>query len=178
MTMRSNYFGTLEVTRRCLPLLERSPSPRIINVAGRAGRLAILRSRELVDAFTSETLTVSGLSSLMREFARDARDGSYRSRGWPATSYGMSKLGLIALTRVLARRHPDIMVNSVDPGYCCTDHNGNRGDVNAADGAYTPYLLTQVEGDEAGGEVMSGLHFYDQQVALCTAHCIFENLHI
>ena len=123
------------MTRRCLPLLERSPSPRTINIAGRAGRLAILRSRELVDAFISETLTILELSSLMREFARDVHDGSHRSRGWPTTCYGMSKLGLIALTRVLARRHPDMMVNSVDPGYCCTDHNGNRGDMNAADGA-------------------------------------------
>jgi len=164
ITMRTNYFGTLEVTERCLPLLERSPSPRIINVASRAGRLGILRSRELVDAFTSEALTVPGLSSLMDEFVRDARDGGRRQRGWPATCYGMSKLGVIALTRVLAREHPCMMVNSVDPGRCRTDQNDNRGPVNAADGAYTPYLLTQMErGDEASGEVMSGLHFYDQQ---------------
>ena len=163
ITIRTNYFGTLEVTQRCLPLLERSPSPRIINVASYAGRLAILRSQDLVDAFTSETLTIPELSSLIQEFTRDVHDGSYQLKGWPTTCYGMSKLGLIALTRVLARQHPDMMVNSVDPGYCCTDQNNNLGPVDAADGAYTPYLLTQMECDEASGEVMSGLHFYEQQ---------------
>ena len=163
ITIRTNYFGTLEVIQRCLPLLEKSSSPRIINVASYAGRLAILRSQKLVNAFTSETLTVLELSSLMQDFVRDVHDESYRSKGWPTTCYGLSKLGLIALARVLARQHPDMMVNSVDPGYCCTDQNDNQGPVDAADGAYTPYLLSQMESDEASGEVMSGLHFYEQQ---------------
>lgn len=40
------------------------------------------------------------LSSLMSEFVEDVKSGNHRSKGWPNTCYGMSKLGLIAYTNV------------------------------------------------------------------------------
>ena len=51
---------------------------------------------------------------------------------------GVSKMGLCALTKVLAREESgQIMVNSADPGYCATDQNQNQGYVSAAQGAVT-----------------------------------------
>ena len=38
----------------------------------------------------------------------------------------MSKMGVIALTRVLAREEPTLLVNSADPGYCATDQNADQ----------------------------------------------------
>ena len=35
-------------------------------------------------------------------------------------------MGVIALTRVLARDEPTILVNSADPGYCATDQNADQ----------------------------------------------------
>lgn len=161
ITIQTNYFGTLEVTKSLMPLLKKSDSPRIINVASAAGRLTILRSRQLVDAFTSNELTVPQLSQMMEQFVSDVEDDTHTDKGWPNTCYGVSKLGIIAMTRILAREHPEIMINSVDPGYCKTDQNDNQGSVDPSRGAYTPYLLALMERD-GDDEADSGLHFYEE----------------
>ena len=44
----------------------------------------------------------------------------------PHRCYGVSKMGVIALTRVLAREEPTLLVNSADPGYCATDQNADQ----------------------------------------------------
>jgi carbonyl reductase 1 len=161
ITIRTNYGGTLRVIESFMPLLRRSDSPRIINVASRAGRLTILRSPDLVERFTSDGLTVPELSSLMGSFVASVEDGTHESGGWPDTCYGVSKLGIIALTRVLARDHPDVMVNSVDPGYCRTDQNGNAGTVDPARGARTAYLLALMERGGAEAEDEERMGYYD-----------------
>jgi carbonyl reductase 1 len=163
ITIETNYFGTLQVCQSFMPLLKKSASPRIINVASAAGRLTILRSQNLVDTFTSDKLTIPQLSELMNQFVSEVEDGSHSKKGWPNTCYGVSKLGIIALTRILARENPEMMINSVDPGYCKTDQNNNQGVVDPVDGAYTPYLLALMDqGEEEEDEVVSGLHFYEE----------------
>jgi carbonyl reductase 1 len=163
ITIQTNYFGTLQVCQSFMPLLKKSASPRIINVASAAGRLTILRSQNLVDTFTSDKLTIPQLSELMNQFVSEVEDGSHSKKGWPNTCYGVSKLGIIALTRILARENPEMMINSVDPGYCKTDQNNNQGVVDPVDGAYTPYLLALMDqGEEEEDEVVSGLHFYEE----------------
>lgn len=164
ITIKTNYFGTLAATQSFLPLLKKSQSPRVINVASAAGRLSILQSQELVDKFTSDTLTIPALTEMMEHFVSDVQDGTHSGKGWPNTCYGVSKLGIIALTRILARQHPDILCNSVDPGYCKTDQNNMQGVTDPARGAYTPYLLAvmEAESDEEDEEV-SGLHFFEEK---------------
>ena len=115
-TINVNFFGTLRMTQVMLPLLKSSSSPRIINVASAAGRLSILNSQQKLATFTSSNLQVSDLEEQMLAFVRDVENGSHRENGWPNTCYGMSKLAIIALTKVLARDDPMIAVNSVDPG--------------------------------------------------------------
>ena len=76
----------------------------------------------------------------------------------------MSKLGLVALTRVLAREERVLMVNSADPGYCATDQNQNQGYVSAAQGAVTPALLAHAQFPTEEGEgdaFVTGRHFYE-----------------
>merc|ERR1712013_783123 len=104
-------------------------------------------------------LDVPELSSLMNEFVHDAEAGMHTERGWPNTCYGVSKMGLIALTRVLSREEPSIVVTSVDPGYCATDQNQNQGYISAEQGAATPALLAHVQFTE--GQIVSGKHFYE-----------------
>lgn len=162
ITIQTNYFGTLNVIQSFLPLLKKSASPRIINIASAAGRLTILRSQQLVDTFTSKTLTVPEISKLMKEFVTNVKDGTHAAKGWPNTCYGVSKLGIIALTRVLAREHAQMNINSVDPGYCKTDQNDNQGSVDPSRGAYTPYLLALMEKDD-DVELDTGLHFYEEK---------------
>jgi len=162
ITIQTNYFGTLGVTEACLPLLRASgSSPRIVNVASYAGRLR--GSQALQDAFTSASLDVPRLSILMEQFVSEAERGTHAANGWPNTCYGISKMAIIALTRVLARAEPRIMVNSVDPGYCATDQNSNQGFISAADGAVTPALLAHASIGKTDGQFVSGLHWYEGQ---------------
>ena len=83
ISVRTNFFGTLEVTRAMLPLLRASSSPRVVNVASAAGRLSILRSQDLVDAFTAPALSVPQLEQLMREFVEDVEAGVHAEKGAP-----------------------------------------------------------------------------------------------
>lgn len=162
-TISTNFFGTLDVTKNMLPLLEKSDSARIINIASAAGRLSILRSPEKISKFTSPVLRIEELEALMQSFIVDVENGRHQTNGWPNTCYGASKLGLIALTRVLAREHPGVMVCSVDPGYCATDQNANKGYFKAEWGARTPAWLASLTNDES--VEASGKHFFDQKEA-------------
>jgi carbonyl reductase 1 len=160
ITIRTNFQGTLALTRGLLPILLKSKSPRIINIASTAGRLTILPTEKRREEFASNTLTLEELEGYMSQFILDAKNGSHLSNDWPNTSYGVSKVGIIAMTRIIARENPEIMVNSVDPGYCRTDQNNNKGFVSPERGALTPFLLAVLSNDQ----FYSGLHWYEEKV--------------
>ena len=40
------------------------------------------------------------LDDIMTEFVASAKDGTYAEKGFKGTTYGMSKVGLSALTRI------------------------------------------------------------------------------
>jgi carbonyl reductase 1 len=155
ITIETNFFGTYKLTNALLPLLNKSG--RIINIASSAGRLGIMNSQEMADLFTHPDLTMDLLETHMNTFVRDVEDGVHLQYGWPNTCYGMSKLGIIAFTKVLARVRPDLLVNSVDPGYCATDQNNNQGTRPAAVGALTPFFLATVDAD------FTGKHWFDEK---------------
>jgi carbonyl reductase 1 len=180
ITVRTNFFGTLDVTQAMLPLLQRSThSGRIINIASAAGRLSILnKSPKLMQTFTSPDLTVDQLKDAMEDFIRTVQDGSHASKGYPNTCYGMSKCGIIAWTRILAREHSaKLAFYSVDPGYCATDQNNNQGMLPAARGAVTPVWLATMpiavaaaspsaaasSSSSGCNNNKSGRHFYQEQ---------------
>lgn len=159
ITIRTNFFGTLSLTRAMLPVLQKSSSPRIINIASSAGRLSILPSQRRRDAFSSDSLTMEELEGFMTEFVCAAEKGTHSDEGWPNTGYGVSKVGIIAMTKTFAREFPTFMVTSVDPGYCATDQNNNQGYIPAERGAITPYLLATIKEPQH----FSGLHWYEEQ---------------
>lgn len=112
-----------------------------------------------MERFTSDGLTTGEIEDSMGEFVRVVEDGTHRDGGWPDTCYGMGKLGVIALTRALARQKDGWMCNTVDPGYCATDQNQNQGNRPAARGAVTPFLLATLPDDK----FYSGLHWFDEK---------------
>ena len=57
--LRTNFYQTLGLTRALLPLLERSTSPRIVNVASMAGRLGKV-SPALQRRFSDPQLSLEG----------------------------------------------------------------------------------------------------------------------
>ena len=160
-TVADNFFGTVDVTKAMLPLLRKSTSARIVNMASHAGHLKIL-SNERKAQFTSPSLQVGDLESLMREFVTDVEAGTHSKNGWPNTCYGMSKLGVVALTKVIARDEPKIMVNACCPGYCATDMSSMRGTKTSEDGARTPTMLALFPDSKAEHVQPSGKFYSDE----------------
>jgi carbonyl reductase 1 len=121
-TLDVNLRGTLDLTEALLPLMidASAEDARIVNVASMSGKLRQVSSA-LQDEFTSSELSLAGVRQLADRFEEDVRSGVHKARGWGSSNYGLSKLCLIAATRVLARANPSIKVNCCCPGYCDTD---------------------------------------------------------
>ena len=95
-TVGINFFGTLRISKALIPLLR--PHARIVNVASMAGISAINsldddKLSRIRDPAMSETM----LCEFMQEFVDATAKGDVQAQGWPANSYGMSKLGIIAV---------------------------------------------------------------------------------
>ncbi|MFW6724018.1 SDR family oxidoreductase [Streptomyces sp. MAR4 CNY-716] len=104
----TNVFGVITVTNAMLPLLRRSPAPRIVNVATHGASLTL----------TSDP------------------DGPFAAL-LPSAAYSPSKTALTALTVQYANelRKDGVLVNAAAPGYVATDSNNHEGFLTVAQGA-------------------------------------------
>ncbi len=121
-TVAVNFLGPLRVTERLLPFME--AHGRIVMVSS---SLAELKDypHSLCRRFDPPPPREQ-LLTLMRAFVEDLRLGVYEARGWPGSAYRVSKLGLNALTRLLAEelRARPLLVNAVCPGWVRTGMGG------------------------------------------------------
>jgi len=136
-TLDVNFRGTVDFTNEILPLVQKGEDARIVNVASMAGRLSQLRSKELQNKFSSPQLTEQELCALVDKFESDVKGGTHISEGWGNSNYGMSKLSLIAMTKIWARDEASngIAVNCCCPGYCNTDMTSQKGPRPSLEGA-------------------------------------------
>lgn len=139
-TINPNFFGTMKVTESLMPLLKKAAEPRIVNVASMAGHLKIIKSDELRETLANID-SLPQLEELMEGFVEAVQNGTHEQKGWPNTCYGTSKLGVIAMTKILARREPSMRINCCCPGYCATDMSSRKGTRSAEQGARTPAML-------------------------------------
>ncbi|MGW0227084.1 SDR family NAD(P)-dependent oxidoreductase [Actinopolymorpha singaporensis] len=120
----TNVFGVIAVTNAMLPLLRRSPAPRIVNLS-------------------------SGVASLTI-----AGDPNGPLAGLPASAaYAPSKTALNALTVQYANelRKDGILVNVADPGYVDTDINNHQGYLTPAQAAAVVVRLATLGADGPTG---------------------------
>lgn len=148
-TLDINYRGTVDFTLRMLPLLRRGTDPRLVNVASMAGRLSQV-SPELQARFSSPSLTLPELNDLVDDFEASVQDGTHAAKGYSSTNYGMSKLALIAATKVLARETPDVAINCCCPGWCRTSMTSQKGTRDPADGARNAVIPATMENPPTG----------------------------
>jgi NAD(P)-dependent dehydrogenase (short-subunit alcohol dehydrogenase family) len=104
----TNVFGVIAVINAMLPLLRRSPAPRIVNVSSHAASLTVTSDPD------------GPLAALL-----------------PSAAYSPSKSALNALTVQYANelRKDGVLVNAVAPGYVDTDSNNHTGFLTVAQGA-------------------------------------------
>ena len=101
VTIATNFTGTLNMMRAFYPLMK--PHGRIVNVSSFVGLLSRLTQQSLRDRFSSPSLTEKELVALMEEFVEDVREGKHQEKGWGNSFYGISKVGVTAMTKVFAR---------------------------------------------------------------------------
>jgi carbonyl reductase 1 len=160
-TLKVNFYGTVDLTNRMMGLLRAGADPRVVSVASMAGRLSQV-SPALQAEFSSAALTMPSLFNLVQDFEASVMDGTHQSKGWGSSNYGMSKLAVIAATKVWARQEPSIKFYSCCPGYCQTDMTSQRGARDPADGARNAVIPATLSADKLPE---SGSYFADYQVA-------------
>ena len=149
-TLETNFYGLVDFTETMLPLLRKGKDPRLVNVASMLGRLRQV-SPELQAKFSDPKLTMEQLQKLLNKFEKDVANGVHSQEGWSNSNYGISKLGVIAATRIWAREEaPTISVNSCCPGYCATDMSSHKGTRSASDGAKNAVIPATMENPPTG----------------------------
>jgi carbonyl reductase 1 len=152
-TLDVNFFGALRVTDALLPKM--GMGGRIVMVSSGLGDLSCVSS-ELSARFLDPTLTRDRLRELMESFVRDVAAGTHAREGWPSSAYSVSKVGMNAFVRVLAKELAGdprkILVNSANPGWVRTAMGGASAPRSVEQGARTPvWLATLPDGGPTGG---------------------------
>jgi (+)-neomenthol dehydrogenase len=93
------------------------------------------------------------IEALLNTFVEDVKEGRLEEAGWPTMlpAYSMSKMVINLYTRILARRHPEMRVNCVRPGFVKTDINWNLGTLTPEQGARGPVMLALLPQDGPTG---------------------------
>lgn len=118
-----NVSGVLRVTRAALPLLRRSSSAVVVNVASGVG---------------------------WPRYLQDPEHDEFPIRNLP---YATSKAALIAMTVQMAKNLPGMRVNATDPGYTATDFNGHSGHQTVTEGTDATVRMALLGPDGPTGEL-------------------------
>lgn len=123
-TFDTNFFAQIELTQMLLPLLEKSPAGRIVNLSSILGSLTL----------NSDPKSPIG--------------------DWRSLAYNSSKAALNAFTAILAYdlRKTAIKVNSAHPGWVKTDMGGPQAPMELEDGAKTSVWLATLPEDGPTGQ--------------------------
>jgi len=122
-TFETNFFGTVALTQRLLPLIRRAPAGRIVNVSSIMGSL---------------TLHSDPLSPI---------------HDYNVFAYNTSKAALNSFTIHLAHelRNTPIKVNSAHPGWVKTEMGGENADLEVSEGGKTSAWLATLPKDGPTG---------------------------
>ena len=101
VTIATNYFSVKNTCEHLFPLLK--SGARVVNVSSSAGFLIRIQDKSLKQKFANENLTYEELDGLMNDFIESAQNGSHAQKGWPNSTYVVSKVGLSAMSRMQQR---------------------------------------------------------------------------
>ncbi|KAL1437125.1 hypothetical protein MTO96_049116 [Rhipicephalus appendiculatus] len=111
VTVKTNFFGTLNVCKEFFPLLR--PHARVVNVSSLAGMLQKIPGEELKKKLNNPEITLEELCGLMNDFVQAAKDGK----------------------NVEKDAREDLVVNAVHPGFVDTDMTSHKGPLTPEQGA-------------------------------------------
>ncbi|KAL1437123.1 hypothetical protein MTO96_049114 [Rhipicephalus appendiculatus] len=127
VTVKTNFFGTLNVCKELFPLLR--PHARVVNLSSVCGMLKRIPGGEVRKRLRNPDITLDELCSLMEEFVQAAKEGKNDEKGWGALCLQCVK---------------DLVVNAVHPGYVDTDMTSHKGPLTPDQGADAPTYLAML----------------------------------
>ena len=139
VTVSTNYFSVKNTCENLFPLLR--SGARVVNVSSICGFLPKIPSEDLRKILAKDNLTYEELDGLMNDFVESAQAGNHSEKGWPNSTYVVSKVGLSAMSRMQQRdlakdeSRKDIAVNHIHPGYVSTDMSSHKGPLSIEEGA-------------------------------------------
>ncbi|GJN21690.1 hypothetical protein PR202_gb09193 [Eleusine coracana subsp. coracana] len=139
-----NFDATKDVTDCMIPLLMLSSSGRVINISSQVGQLKFMSNEGIIQVLSDiDNLSEEKLNAVSNIFLADFKEGNLAARGWLSvvSAYAASKALLNAYSRLVAKRHPSLVVCCVTPGFVRTGMNYGMGLVSAADAAEAPVAL-------------------------------------
>lgn len=152
VTMATNYTATVNTCAILFPILR--SHARVANVSSMVSQWSLAKCSPAKKAQVLAANTVSAVDSLMEEFVNAAKAGDVKSSGWPESAYGMSKVGLTAVSLVQQAdidkdsSREDIVINACCPGYVDTDMTSHKGTKTIDQGAETPTYLALLPPNE------------------------------
>jgi NAD(P)-dependent dehydrogenase (short-subunit alcohol dehydrogenase family) len=118
-----NVFGIQRVCEAFLPLLEPAGG-RIVNITSASGPMFVAGCNPVRRRFlTDPSIEGSSLQSFLEEcLAIEGGPKAFATRGLgDGDTYGLSKACANAYTMILAREHPQLVINACTPGFIETD---------------------------------------------------------
>ncbi|XP_049267583.1 carbonyl reductase [NADPH] 1 [Rhipicephalus sanguineus] len=139
VTVKTNFFGTLNVCKELFPLLR--PHARVVNLSSVCGMLKRIPGKEVKKRLHNPDITLEELCGLMNEFVQAAKEGKNEEKGWGHSAYNVSKVGITVLSFIQQREfnadpREDLIVNAVHPGYVDTDMTSHKGPLTPDQGKH------------------------------------------
>ncbi|KAE8697569.1 (+)-neomenthol dehydrogenase [Hibiscus syriacus] len=102
------------------------------------------------------------VTEVLKQFLKDFKEGLLKDQGWPTyfSVYTLSKAAMNTYTRILAKKNPSFLVNSIGPVFVKTDITCNFGVLTAAEGAENVARLALLPNNDP-----SGLFFLRKEVS-------------
>ena len=150
-TLQVNYYGTMNLAEKLLKNGNLKKNGKMIFTSSSSGYLKRFEHcKEFYDElcnYKNKDFTEEKLNYIVDRFHKEVMDPE-KSKNWPQSIYGSTKLFLNLGVHLLSRRYPDYKLYCFDPGYCKTDMTGWKGDKTAYEGGETAVYLTLNDVDD------------------------------
>ena len=121
-------------------------------------------SKQIQQRFRDPNLRLDDIEAILQDFYACVLKGSEKDNGWPQSGYSVSKASTNALTAILARDNPGLVINCCCPGWVNTDMGslgGSQPPKSPTDGAKIPIRLGFGDIDGITGRYWGNPSVYD-----------------
>lgn len=154
IVIKTNFYGPKLLMEALMPLFRRSATvSRIFNICSRLGLQTKVSNPSLIELLQHEdNLSEGKIEHMVAQFLDHVKTGIWKQKGWPMvwTDYSVSKLAVIAYSRLLAKRNKgkNLSVNCFCPGFTRTAMTRGQGHRTAEEAAEVGARIALLPPDE------------------------------